>query len=217
MAEGILGRKIGMTHVFTDSGQWVPVTVIEAGPCPVVQKKDLEKDGYLAVQLGFGAIKERRVNRPLKGHFARAGVAPRRFLREFRLTPEEAARYQVGQEVRVDLFSPGEKVDVTGTSKGKGFAGVIKRWGFRRGPMSHGSMYHRRTGALGATDPQRVFKGRKLPGRLGGEQRTVRGLQVVRVDTGRNLLLVRGAVPGPNGGLLVVRRSNLPGAGRAGR
>ncbi|WP_027718595.1 50S ribosomal protein L3 [Desulfovirgula thermocuniculi] len=205
MPKGILGRKVGMTQIFTEAGEAVPVTVIEAGPCVVVQKKTPERDGYSAIQLGFGAVSEKRVNKPLKGHFARAGVRPVRFLREIRV--DNVEEYQVGQEIRADIFSVGEKVDVTGTSKGHGFAGGIKRHGFQRGPMAHGSKYHRRPGSLGAKGPARVFKGRKLPGHYGVERVTVQNLEVMRVDPERNLLAVKGSVPGPRGGLLLIREA----------
>lgn len=205
--QGLLGRKLGMTQVFNEAGEWIPVTVLEVGPCPVVQKKTVEKDGYCALQLGFGAVKERRVNKPLRGHFARAGVKPVRWLREVPWDPQEAARVQVGEMLEVSLFQPGQRVDVIGRSRGKGFQGVIKRFGNRRGPMSHGSMYHRRVGTLGATAPQRVFPGKKMPGRTGGVRVTALNLEVVRVDPEANLLLVRGSVPGPRGALVLVRRS----------
>jgi len=197
-----------MTQIFDDAGNIVPVTVIEVGPCRVVQKKTTETDGYEAVQVGIGEVKERRVNKPLKGHFAKAKVEPHRHLREIRTEDSEIMRsLEVGQELRADLFQAGEYVDVTGISKGKGFAGVIKRWNFNRGPMEHGSMYHRRVGSLGATDPQRVFKGRRMPGRMGGERRTVQRLRVVKVDAERNLLLIRGSVPGPKGALVEIRET----------
>ncbi|MFZ5634528.1 MAG: 50S ribosomal protein L3 [Bacillota bacterium] len=205
MKKAILGRKVGMTQVFTGEGLAVPVTVIEAGPCYVVQKKTVEKDGYGAIQVGFGEKRERLFNKPLKGHFNKAGVRPLRFLRELRV--DNWDNYQVGQEIKADLFNTGEKVDVVGTSKGRGFAGGIKRHGFHRGPMAHGSKYHRRPGSLGAKGPARVFKGRKLPGHYGAERVTVQNLEVVRVDAGRNLLAVKGAVPGPRGGLLVIKDS----------
>jgi len=196
-----------MTQVFNAGGRLVPVTVVETGPCMVVQKKNEEKDGYTSIQLGFAEKRENIVNKPLKGHFAKAGVKPMRYLREIRLTPEESENYQVGQELKADLFKEGDKVDVIGTSKGKGFAGVIKRHNFHRGPMAHGSMYHRRPGSLGATDPARVFKGRRLPGRMGGERVTVQGLEIVKVDPEKNVLLIKGAVPGRNGALLLVRET----------
>lgn len=197
-----------MTQIFDDAGNLVPVTVVEVGPCHVVQKKTAETDGYEAVQLGIGTQKAQRLNKPVRGHYAKAQVEPHRYLREIRIEDSEVMQgLEVGQEVRADLFEAGDYVDVTGITKGKGFAGAIKRWNFSRGPMSHGSMYHRRPGSLGATDPQRVFKGRKLPGRMGGERRTVQGLQVVKVDAERNLLLIRGSVPGPKGALLEIRET----------
>ncbi|MDN5293890.1 MAG: large subunit ribosomal protein [Eubacteriales bacterium] len=205
MAKGILGRKVGMTQIFNEEGQLIPVTVIEAGPCYVVQKKTVENDGYNALQLGFMEKKESRVNKPLLGHFKKAQVKPLRYLREIRV--DNIDDYQVGQEIRADIFSPGELVDVTGTSKGKGFAGGIKRHGFQRGPMAHGSKYHRRPGSLGAKGPGRVFKGRKLPGRMGGDRVTIQNLQVVKVDPENNLLVVKGAVPGPRGGLLIIKNA----------
>ncbi|SHJ05971.1 50S ribosomal protein L3 [Desulfofundulus thermosubterraneus] len=205
MPKGILGRKVGMTQIFNDAGQAIPVTVIEAGPCIVVQKKTPERDGYSAIQLGFGEKPERLVNKPLKGHFAKAGVRPLRFLRELRV--ENVEDYQVGQEIKADVFTTGERVDVVGTSRGRGFAGGIKRHGFHRGPMAHGSKYHRRPGSLGAKGPARVFKGRKLPGHYGVERVTVQNLEVVRVDPERNLLAVKGSVPGPRGGLLLVKET----------
>ncbi|NLW59579.1 MAG: 50S ribosomal protein L3 [Firmicutes bacterium] len=207
MAQGILGKKIGMTQVFNDAGRLIPVTVVEAGPCMVVQIKTEEKEGYTAVQLGFGEKKEKRTNKPLQGHFAKAGVKPLRYLREFRITPEEADQYKVGETVDVSLFKEGELVDVTGRAKGKGFAGAIKRHNFHRGPMAHGSMYHRRPGSLGATGVGRVFKGRKLPGRMGGQRVTVQGLEIIKVDPERNLLLIKGAIPGRNGALVQVKKS----------
>jgi len=205
MPKGIIGRKVGMTQVFTGEGQAVPVTVVEAGPCVVVQKKTEANDGYTAVQLGFGEKKERLFNKPLKGHFGRAGVKPLRFLRELRV--EDPDSYQVGQEIKADIFAPGERVDVVGTSKGRGFSGGIKRHGFHRGPMAHGSKYHRRPGSLGAKGPARVFKGRKLPGHYGVARVTVQNLEVVRVDAERNLLAIKGAIPGPRGGLVLVKSS----------
>lgn len=207
MSNGILGRKVGMSQVFDEEGKAVPVTVIEAGPCYVVQKKTPERDGYAALQLGFGEVEANKLNRPLRGHFAKSGVKPLRFLKEIRLDSDAVDSYEVGQEVKVDIFNPGDYVDVQGVTKGKGFAGGIKRHGFHRGPMKHGSKYHRRPGSLGAKGPARVFKGRKLPGRAGGEMRTVKNLKVVKVDPEHNLLLVRGAVPGPRMGLLLIKNS----------
>ncbi|MEW5761927.1 MAG: 50S ribosomal protein L3 [Bacillota bacterium] len=205
MPKGIIGVKVGMSQFFTPEGLAVPVTLIEAGPCRVVQTRTAARDGYEAVQLGFREIKEWRANKPLRGHFARAGLKPLRYLREIRV--DDAGRYQVGQEVRCDLFQPGERVDVTGITKGRGFAGGIKRHGFHRGPMAHGSKYHRRPGALAAKAPARVFKGRKLPGHYGVERVTVQNLEVVHVDPEKNLLAVKGAVPGPRGGLVIVREA----------
>lgn len=205
MAKGILGRKVGMTQVYLPDGRAVPVTVIEAGPCVVVQKKTPENDGYNAVQLGFGERRVRLLKKPLRGHIAKAGLKAVRYLREIRLS--DAGAYEVGQEIKSDIFHSGELVDVIGTSKGRGFAGGIKRHGFHRGPMAHGSKYHRRPGSLGAKGPARVFKGRKLPGHLGAERVTVLNLEVVRVDAARNLLAVKGAVPGPRGALVVVREA----------
>lgn len=205
MRKGILGKKLGMTQIFDEAGRAIPVTVIQAGPCVVIQKKTVENDGYAALQVGFEPIKENKVNKPLRGHFRKAGAAPFRYVRELRL--EDAENYQVGQEIKVDIFSPGEKVDVTGISKGKGFAGGIKRHGFHRGPMEHGSKYHRRPGSLAAKGPARVFKGRRLPGHLGAERVTVLGLEVVKNDPERNLLLIKGSVPGPRRGLVIIKNS----------
>jgi large subunit ribosomal protein L3 len=205
MGRAILGRKIGMTQLFEANGVVHPVTIIEAGPCVVVQKKHTATDGYEAIQVGFVDIKERKANKPMAGHFAAAKVKPKRYLREFRV--ESADDYKLGQEIRADLFSAGDLIDVTGISRGRGFAGTIKKWNFNRGPMSHGSMYHRRVGSLGATDPARVFKGRKMPGRLGHERVTTLAVKVVKVDAERNLIMVRGSVPGANGGLVTVRES----------
>ncbi|OQB46694.1 MAG: 50S ribosomal protein L3 [Firmicutes bacterium ADurb.Bin153] len=205
MAKAILGKKLGMTQIFATDGKVTPVTVIEAGPCVVVQRKTESHDGYEAIQVGFGHKRERLFTKAEKGHFAKANIKPMRYLREFRVESSEA--YSLGQEIKADLFAVGEKVDVTGKSRGKGFAGVIKRHNFNRGAMSHGSMYHRRVGSLGATDPARVFKGRKMPGRMGGERVTIQGLTVAGVDLDRNLILVRGAIPGTRGGLVVVKDS----------
>lgn len=205
MPKGIIGVKVGMTQLFTPEGLAVPVTLIEAGPCKVVQIRTTARDGYEAVQLGFGAMKEWRANKPLRGHFARAGLKPLRYLREIRV--DDASKYQVGQEIKCDLFQPGERVDVTGITKGRGFAGGIKRHGFHRGPMAHGSKYHRRPGALAAKAPARVFKGRPLPGHYGVERVTVQNLEVVHVDPEKNILAVKGAVPGPRGGLVVIKEA----------
>jgi len=204
MQKAILGKKIGMTQVFDEDGVVIPVTVIAAGPVAVVQKKTVENDGYDAIQVGFEDAKEKALNKPLKGHFAKTGVALKRILREFRM--DDCSSYNVGDQITADVFAAGEKVDVTGTSKGKGFAGAIKRWGSHRGPMTHGSGYHRRPGSLGAcSTPSRVMKNKKLPGHMGVERVTIQNLDVVRVDGEKNLILVKGAVPGPKGGLLIVR------------
>lgn len=202
MPKGILGKKVGMTQLFTEIGLAIPVTIVEAGPCVVVQKKTTETDGYNAIQIGFGEKRERLFTKPLKGHFTKLGVRLTRHLRELRVdNPDE---YTVGQEIKTDIFTPGEKVDVVGTSKGRGFSGSIKRHGFHRGPMAHGSKYHRGSGSLGAKGPARVFKGRKLPGQLGSERVTVQNLEVVMADGDRNLLAIKGAIPGPKGGLVLV-------------
>lgn len=203
MTKGILGKKVGMTQIFTEDGESVPVTVIEAGPCVVLQKKDQDSDGYEAIQIGYDDKKEHRANQPEKGHAKKADTAPKRFVREIRGTNLD--EYEVGQEVKSDIFEEGEYVDVTGTSKGKGFAGAIKRHNQSRGPMSHGSRYHRGPGALGAIDPMRVFKGQTLPGRMGGEKVTVQNLEVVKVDAENNLLLIRGSVPGPKNSYVAVK------------
>jgi large subunit ribosomal protein L3 len=205
MQKGILGKKVGMTQIFTETGEVIPVTVIEAGPCVVVQKKTTQVDGYSALQIGFGEKRERLFNKPAKGHFDRANVKPLRYLREIRT--EDAESYEVGQEIKADIFSTGEKVDVVGTSKGRGFAGGIKRHGFHRGPMTHGSKYHRRPGAAAAKGPARIFKGRKMPGHLGVDRVTVQNLEVIKVDAENNLLAVKGAIPGPKGGLVLVKDS----------
>ncbi len=212
--KAILGTKVGMTQLFDDAGRVVPVTVIEAGPCTVVQKKTMERDRYEAIQVGYlddnrvrrketggRQPKGRRVTLPMQGHFDKAGVTPKRHLREFR-GPSELS---VGDEIRVEIFAPGEKVDVIGTSKGKGFAGVVKRYHWHGADMTHGSMIHRKPQSAGATDPAHIFKGTGRPGHMGHERVTQRGLQVVRVIPERNLILIKGAVPGPNGGLLTVR------------
>ena len=204
MKKGIIGRKIGMTQIFDEKGNVIPVTVIEAGPCVVAQVKTVETDGYNAIQLGFGEVKDKHINKPEAGHFAKAKIENRKHLREFRT--DDVANYKVGDEVKVDIFAAGEKVDVQGTSKGKGFQGVIKRHGQHRGPMGHGSMYHRRPGSMGSTStPGRVFKGKKLPGHMGKVTVTIQNLDVVRVDTDKNVLLVKGSVPGPKGAILKVK------------
>ena len=203
MTKGILGRKIGMTQVFAENGDLIPVTVIEAAPNVVLQKKTAENDGYEAIQLGFDDKREKLSNKPEKGHVAKAETAPKRFVKELRGVEMDA--YEVGQEVKVEIFSAGEIVDVTGVSKGKGFQGAIKRHGQSRGPMSHGSRYHRRPGSMGPVDPNRVFKGKLLPGRMGGDQITVQNLEIVKVDAERNLLLIKGNVPGARKTLITVK------------
>lgn len=206
MKKAILGKKIGMTQVFTDDGQLIPVSVIQAGPCQVVQKKTEEVDGYTAVQVGYEDKKERRANKPEKGHFQKANVPVKKYLKEFKL--DNAAELNVGDELTVEQFADGDVLDVTGTSKGHGFAGTIKRWGTHRGPMTHGSHYHRGPGSLGAcSDPSRVFKGKKMPGHYGVVKVTIQNLDLVKIDKERNLLLVKGSIPGPKGGLVVVRNA----------
>lgn len=203
--KGILGVKVGMTQIFTDDGKATAVTVVEAGPCVVLKKRTPEKDGYSAIQVGFFGIKEKKVNKPNRGQFAKANVKPFKWVKEFRV--ENADQYEVGQEIKADIFAEGDSIDVAGTSKGKGFAGGIKRHGFHRGPMAHGSKYHRRPGSLGAKGPARVFKGRKMPGRLGGTRVTIQNLKVVKVYPDRNLLLIKGAIPGPQKSLITIRDS----------
>lgn len=204
--KGILGKKIGMTQIFTDAGVIVPVTVVEAGPMVVTQLKSVESDGYEAVQVGFGDVKEKLLNKPQKGHFAKAGVGLKRFVREFRT--DKVADFSLAQEINVGIFAEGDKVDVTGTSKGKGFQGPIKRHNQHRGPMSHGSRYHRGPGSMGAaSDPSRVYKGKKLAGHMGAERVTIQNLEIVKVDTENNLLLIKGAIPGPKKGLVVVKQA----------
>lgn len=199
----MLGKKAGMTQLFDDNGVAIPVTVIDCGPVVVVQNKNLETDGYKAVKVGYGSLK--KANNPTKGQYAKAGAEPRRFMREFKT----GAAYELGQEIKVsDMFLPGDQVDVSGVSKGKGFAGVIKRHGQKTGPLTHGSMYHRRVGSMGPnTYPGRVFKGKKLPGHMGAANVTVQNLNVVQVDGERNILVIRGAVPGPKGGLVEISSS----------
>jgi large subunit ribosomal protein L3 len=203
MTKGILGRKIGMTQVFAENGNLIPVTVVEAAQNVVLQKKSVESDGYEAIQVGFEDKRDKLANKPEKGHVAKANTTPKRFVREFRGV--DVTGYEVGQEVKVDIFAAGDVVDVTGISKGKGFQGVIKRHGQSRGPMAHGSRYHRRPGSMGPVAPNRVFKGKLLPGRMGGEQITVQNLEIVKVDVERNLLLIKGNVPGPKKALLKIK------------
>ena len=208
MAPGILGKKIGMTQIFDDERRVVPVTVLQAGPCVVVQRKNVDRDGYEAIQVGLvDFMREKLVKKPQRGHFAKAGVAPMRFLREFRLE-EGSQDFQPGDRILAEHFKPSEKVSITGTSKGKGFQGVVKRHGFRGGGKTHGSMFHRAPGSIGQSAwPSKVFKGVRLPGRMGGERVTVSGLEIVEVQPEDNVILVRGAVPGPNGGYVQIRRA----------
>ena len=206
MKKAILATKVGMTQIFNENGSLIPVTVLQATPNVVTQVKTEENDGYAAVQVGFGEIRDVLVNKPRKGHFAKAGVANKRFLREFKF--ENAAEYTVGQEIKADIFAEGDKIDATGISKGKGFQGAIKRHGLSRGPMKHGSKYHRHAGSNGpATTPGRVFKGKHMPGQMGAVKVTVQNLEVVKVDATNNLLLVKGAVPGPKKALLVLKET----------
>lgn len=203
--KGLLAKKIGMTQIFLEDGKAAAVTVLEAGPCVVIKKKTDTTDGYKAIQVGFSGIKEKKLNRPDRGQFTKVNVKPVKWLREF--TVDNPDEYEIGQEIKADIFQEGDLVDVTGYSKGKGFAGGIKRHNFHRGPMGHGSKYHRRSGSLGAKGPARVFKGRKMPGRLGHEKVTVQKLQIVKVYPEKNLILVKGAVPGPKKSLLSIKNS----------
>lgn len=206
MKKAILATKVGMTQIFDENGSLIPVTVLQATPNVVTQVKTEENDGYAAVQVGFGEIRDILVNKPRKGHFAKAGVANKRFLREFKF--ENAGEYTVGQEIKADIFAEGDKIDATGISKGKGFQGAIKRHGLSRGPMGHGSKYHRHAGSNGpATTPGRVFKGKHMPGQMGAVKVTVQNLEVVKVDVENNLLLVKGAVPGSKKALVVLKET----------
>ena len=206
MNKGLIGKKLGMTQIFDEQGKVIPVTVIEAGPCVVAQVKTVETDGYNAIQLGFGDVKESKINKPEKGHFAKSKLTPKKHLREFRLDSVE--NINVGDELKADTFTAGDQLDIQGTSKGKGFQGVIKRHGQSRGPMGHGSMYHRRPGSMGSTStPGRVFKGKKLPGHMGVQTVTIQNLDVVRVDLDKNVILVKGSVPGAKGAILKLKTS----------
>ena len=206
MKKAIIGKKIGMTQIFDENGKVVPVTVVEAGPCVVVQKKTSDNDGYEAIQVGFEEIREKLVNKPRKGHFAKAGTTLRRTLKEFRL--EDISQYEVGQEIKADVFEVGDKVDVSAVSKGKGFQGVIKRWNQQRGPMTHGSKFHRAPGSMGASsDPSRTFKNKRMPGHMGSVNTTVINLEVVKVIAEKNLILIKGGIPGPNKGRVVIKDS----------
>ena len=204
MKKALLGKKLGMTQIFDKNGKVIPVTVIEAGPCVIAQVKSVETDGYNAIQLGFGDVKESKLNKPEKGHFSKANIAPKKHLREFRLDSVEGIT--VGTELTVTEFAEGDRLDIQGTTKGKGFQGVIKRHGQSRGPMGHGSMYHRRPGSMGPTStPGRVFKGKKLPGHMGRVTVTIQNLDVVKVDMDKNVILVKGSVPGAKGAILKIK------------
>ncbi len=204
MQKGLIGKKIGMTQLFDENGKVIPVTVVEAGPCTVVQKKTIENDGYAAVQVGFGDVKVQRVNKPMAGHFKKADVAPKKVLKEFRL--ENTENVNVGDILKADVFAAGDRVDVVGTSKGKGTAGAIKRWNFSRLKETHGTgPVARHAGSLGAcSDPSRVYKGKKLAGHLGAERVTIQNLDIVKVDVDNNLIAIKGAIPGPKGGIVVI-------------
>ena len=206
MKKGILATKIGMTQIFAEDGTLIPVTVLQAGPCYVTQIKTVENDGYEAVQVGFEDIREKLVTKPVKGHLDKAGVKCLRLMKEFKF--ENSSEYELGQEIKADIFEVGDKIDVTGKSKGKGFQGAIKRHGQSRGPMTHGSKYHRHAGSNGAcSDPSKVFKGKKMPGQMGAVKVTVQNLEIVRIDTEDNLILVKGAIPGPRKSTVVLKES----------
>ena len=206
MKKAILATKVGMTQIFNEDGVLIPVTVLQAGPCVVTQVKTEENDGYSAVQVGYADKRENLVNKPMKGHFEKAGVSCKRFVKEFKL--DNAAEYELGQEIKVDVFEAGDHIDATAISKGKGYQGAIKRHGQSRGPMAHGSKYHRHAGSNGAaSDPSKVFKGKKMPGQMGNKQITIQNLEVVRVDAENNLLLVKGAVPGPTKSLVTIKET----------
>ena len=206
MKKGLIGKKIGMTQLFDENGKVIPVTVVEAGPCTVVQKKTIENDGYAAVQVGFGDVKVTKVNKPMAGHFKKADVAPKKVLKEFRLADTDSVN--VGDILKADIFAVGDRVDVVGTSKGKGTAGVIKRWNFSRLKETHGTgPVHRHGGSLGVIDPARIFKGKKMAGHLGAEKVTVQNLDIVKVDVENNLIAIKGAIPGPKNGIVVIADS----------
>ena len=206
MKKAIMAKKIGMTQVFTADGRLIPVTVLEAGPCSVVQKKTMENDGYEAIQVGFVDQKEKLANKPKKGHFEKAGVSLKKYLKEFRF--EDAANYEIGAEIKADIFAAGDKVDVSGVSKGKGYASTIKRYNAQRGPMGHGSKSHRVVGSMGSSaTPSSVKKGKRMPGHMGAVNVTVQNVEIVRADAEKNLLLIKGAVPGPKGAILVIKES----------
>ena len=203
MTKGILGKKVGMTQIFTESGELIPVTVVEATPNVVLQVKTVETDGYEAIQVGYQDKREVLSTKPAKGHVAKANTAPKRFIKEFKNV--ELGEYEVGKEIKVDVFQAGDVVDVTGTTKGKGFQGAIKRHGQSRGPMSHGSRYHRRPGSMGPVAPNRVFKNKRLAGRMGGDRVTIQNLEVVKVDVERNVILIKGNIPGAKKSLITIK------------
>ena len=206
MNKAIIGKKIGMSQIFNEDGKVIPVTVVEAGPCPVVQKKTVEKDGYEAVQVAYGTINSKNVNKPIAGHYKKAGVEAKRILKEFKF--DKWATFEIGGEIKADIFAVGDRVDVSGISKGKGFSGTIKRHNFHIGPMAHGSGYHRGVGSMGScSSPSRVFKNKKMPGQYGNTKCTVQNLQIVKVDAERNILLVKGAIPGAKGGIVIVKQT----------
>ena len=205
ISKAILGKKIGMTQIFSDTGESLPVTLVQAGPCIVVRKRTLENDGYSAIQVGYEDIKEKKLNKPLQGQFKKSQVPFKRYLKEFKI--KDADKYNVGDEIKVDIFQPGDKVDVTGISKGKGFAGTIKRWNFRRGPMSHGSKSHRIVGSIGAAGVGKVVKGLKAAGHKGAKKVTVQNLEIVKVDPDNNLLIIKGSIPGPRKSLLYIKNT----------
>ena len=207
MKKAIIGKKVGMTQIFDENGKVIPVTVVEAGPCVISQKKTVETDGYNAVQIGYGDVRPKLVNKPMKGHFDKSDVAPKKVLKECRF--DDISSYNIGDIIKVDIFENGEKVDVIGTSKGKGYAGVIKRWNFRRLKETHGTgPTVRKGGSIGAcSDPSRVFKGKKMAGHLGAERVTVQNLKIAKIDSENNLIAIKGAVPGPNGGIVLIRDS----------
>jgi large subunit ribosomal protein L3 len=206
MLSGLIGKKVGMTQIFGEKGEVIPVTLIEAGPCVVLQKKVSKQEGYDAVQIGYEDIKEKKLTKSLKTKFSKIKTEPKRYIREFKVSnPDD---YEVGQELRVDIFEEGSFIDVHGTSKGKGFAGVIKRWGFKGGPASHGSRFHRAPGSVGASaSPSRVFKGQKLPGQMGNKRITTQSLKIVRLDKDKNLLVIKGAVPGASRGIVIIEKA----------
>lgn len=209
MNKGLIAKKLGMTHMFADDGRRIPVTVLVAGPCSVIQKKTVAQDGYDAIQVGFDGVEAQRVTKPLLGHFKGAAQGAFRVLREFKV--DEIDQYNVGDALTAGMFTPGELVDIVGTSKGKGFQGVIKRWNFKGGRASHGSRFHRAPGSIGCSaTPSRVFKNKKMPGQLGNEQVTVQRLQVVRVDAAENLVMIKGAVPGPKNGIVLIQNTVKP-------